>query len=161
MLPGAGGRVHITGIKGTGCAALAEILCARGVAVTGSDIGDVFYTDALLARLGITPKLFAPENITADTGLVIYSAAYNPGEHPELCAAQKLGIPCISYPEALGLVSAECFSVGIAGVHGKTTTAALAGILAQALDLPAQVLAGSAVPAFGQGTGKCVMSNGN
>jgi UDP-N-acetylmuramate--alanine ligase len=160
----AGRHIHITGIKGTGCAALAEILCGRGDFVSGSDTTDVFYTDALLSALGITPKPFSPDNITPDISLVIYSAAYNPKEHPELLEAQRKGVPCVSYPEALGRVSEESFSAGIAGVHGKTTTTALTGVLARALDLPATVLAGGAIPAFAPEPGglpRCVMSNGS
>ena len=53
-------------------------------------------------------------------------------------------------PEALGAFSADFpAAAGIAGVHGKTTTTALAGVVARALSLPASVLAGSLVPDFG------------
>ncbi len=34
----AGQRVHLVGIKGTGMAALAEILVRRGAVVSGSDV---------------------------------------------------------------------------------------------------------------------------
>jgi UDP-N-acetylmuramate--alanine ligase len=150
-------RIHVTGIKGTGCAALTEILAARGAAVTGSDVPDVFYTDALLEKLGIRALPFDAENVSG-ASLVVYSSAYNPAEHPELVEARRRGIPLAAYPEALGLISRQSFSTGIAGVHGKTTTAALAGTLLKALDLPAQTLAGSAIASFGD---SCVMTNGS
>ena len=35
-----GFRIHMVGIKGTGMAALTEILCARGACVSGSDTAD-------------------------------------------------------------------------------------------------------------------------
>jgi UDP-N-acetylmuramate--alanine ligase len=150
-------RIHITGIKGTGCAALTEILAARGALITGSDIADVFYTDAILAKLGIRALPFDAKNV-AGASLVIYSSAYNPAEHPELIEAERLGIPLVTYPEALGLVSRQSFSVGLAGVHGKTTTAGLTGTLLRALALPAQTLAGSVIASFGD---SCVMTNGS
>ena len=46
-----GFRIHLVGAKGTGMAALAEILSARGARLSGSDVADVFYTDVILARV--------------------------------------------------------------------------------------------------------------
>ena len=48
-----GVHIHFVGIKGTGMAALTEILHARGAFITGSDVEDVFYTDQVLAAIGI------------------------------------------------------------------------------------------------------------
>ena len=44
---------HFVGIKGTGMAALVEILHARGAVITGSDVEEKFYTDEILEKLGI------------------------------------------------------------------------------------------------------------
>ena len=52
-------RLFFTGIKGTGMTALVEICHERGAIIDGSDIDDVFYTDAILSSLGIIPKLFS------------------------------------------------------------------------------------------------------
>jgi UDP-N-acetylmuramate--alanine ligase len=131
-------------------AALAEILLDRGAAVSGSDRAETFYTDQILKRLSIPYfESFDPSHIDAGIRLVIHSAAYEPSENSELLAAAGRGIPIVSYPEALGLLSETCDASGIAGTHGKTTTAALTGAILQALDLPATVLAGSAVADFG------------
>ena len=46
-----GYRVHLVGIKGTGMAALAEILSTRGARITGTDTKEKFYTDAVLQRI--------------------------------------------------------------------------------------------------------------
>jgi UDP-N-acetylmuramate--alanine ligase len=145
-----GYRVHLVGIKGTGMAALAEILVRRGAAVSGSDVPEKFYTDALLARLGVPYReSFAAENVEEGVRLVVHSPAYSREQHVELRAALARGLPVISYPEALGLLSASADSSGVAGTHGKTTTTALAGTLAQALGLPVTVLVGSEVAGFG------------
>jgi UDP-N-acetylmuramate--alanine ligase len=145
-----GGAVYFVGIKGTGTCALAELLHNSGVRVSGSDGKDVFYTDGILKELGIPYyETFDPSHIDPGTDLVVYSAAYSPGTNPELKAAGDLGIPLLKYPDALGAYSAGFDASGIAGVHGKTTTTAMTGVLIRGAGLPAQVLAGSAVSGFG------------
>jgi UDP-N-acetylmuramate--alanine ligase len=145
----AGSRVHFIGIKGTGMAALTEIFQRRGAKITGSDVGDLFYTDAILRSLGITPTLFDAAAIAANPDFVVYSAAYTPAANVELAEVERRNIPAASYPQALGLLSRRSFSAGIAGVHGKTTTAGMAGTLLGILGVSATTLAGSAVPSFG------------
>jgi UDP-N-acetylmuramate--alanine ligase len=130
--------------------ALAEILLARGARLTGSDGPDRFYTDRILKEMGISfREQFSADNILPGTQLVVHSAAYDPQVNVELTQARALGIPLLSYPEALGLLSGQYDSSGVAGTHGKTTTTALAGACVKALQLPATVLAGSEVRAFG------------
>lgn len=145
----AGRSIHMVGIKGTGMAALAEILSAGGARLSGSDVSEVFYTDAILAALGIEVFPFDRGNVRAGIDLVIHSAAYVRGVHPELAAAEALGIPILSYTEALGELSRRFDSSGIAGVHGKTTTTALTGTLLRGAGSSSTILAGSAVAGFG------------
>jgi UDP-N-acetylmuramate--alanine ligase len=143
-------RVHLVGAKGTGMAALAEILSARGARLSGSDVADVFYTDAILKALGVrVSEGFDAAHVPADAALVIHSAAYPRDANPELIEASRRGLQTMSYPEALGALSRLSDSSGIAGVHGKTTTTAMTGSIIAALGLPATVLAGSAVSSFG------------
>jgi len=131
-------------------AALGEILLSRGAEITGSDVAEKFYTDRILQELGIAYKeSFSEKAIDRGIMLVIHSAAYSPSDNVELKAALSAGIPVISFPEALGDLSAQYDSSGISGIHGKTTTAAMAGILLKYLDLPATILVGSELAAFG------------
>ncbi|MGA2973986.1 MAG: UDP-N-acetylmuramate--L-alanine ligase [Spirochaetia bacterium] len=146
----AGFRVHLVGIKGTGMAALAEVLLARGARLTGSDTAEKFYTDAVLQRLSIGYREgFDAENLPPDTQLVIHSAAYRKEENPELLAAAQQGIATAIYPEALGMLSATSDSSGISGVHGKSTTTALCGAILKEWGFPATVIVGAEVPVFG------------
>ncbi|MBI9102962.1 MAG: UDP-N-acetylmuramate--L-alanine ligase [Spirochaetales bacterium] len=147
--------IYLVGIKGTGMTALAEILHSRGISITGSDVEEEFYTDSILKGLGI-PFFsgFTPENIKdfkdrSKIDLIINSAAYDPKTHPELLLAAELGIPIMEYTEALGELSDGIPSGAVSGVHGKTTTTALAGSLVKALGLQGTVLAGSGVAGFG------------
>lgn len=144
-----GCRIHLVGAKGTGMAAFAEILAGHGARLTGSDVADVFYTDEILAALGIPVSRFDAASITDDLDLVVHSAAYDPARHPELVEAARRGIPVMVYTDALGAFSARFDSSGISGVHGKTTTTAIAGAILKAIGTPATVLAGSAVSSFG------------
>jgi UDP-N-acetylmuramate--alanine ligase len=145
-----GKKIYMVGIKGTGMSALAELLRRGGVLVSGSDIGETFYTDAILKELAIPYyESFESAHVPPDADMVIHSAAYDTAKNPELAAALGLGLPVLKYTDALGAYSARFDSSGIAGVHGKTTTTALAGILIRAAGLPARILAGSAVGAFG------------
>ncbi|HUV08859.1 MAG TPA: UDP-N-acetylmuramate--L-alanine ligase [Spirochaetia bacterium] len=142
--------VYMVGIKGQGMTALAEILKARDASVSGSDRKESFYTDSILKRLGIPfYEEFSGEHIKSEFLCVIHSAAYDPGTNPELITAQQKGIPLLSYPEALGLLSRQSDFNGVSGVHGKTTTTALVGTLIKFLNIPATVLVGSEVPIFG------------
>jgi len=152
-----GARIHLVGAKGTGMAALAELLAAEGASLSGSDVPDRFYTDAILASIGIGVLPGFEASRVAGKDLVIYSAAYSRERNPELAAALSAGIPLMSYPEALGAYSGRFDSSGIAGVHGKTTTTAMCGAILEALALPATVLVGSAVSSFG---GRCTLRLG-
>jgi UDP-N-acetylmuramate--alanine ligase len=145
-----GYRVHLVGIKGTGMTALAEILAAQGAIISGSDVAERFYTDELLARLGVPVReSFSEDHVDSSVQLVVHSAAYSREANEELRAAARLAIPMLSYPEALGLLSLRYDSTGVCGTHGKTTTVAMAGAVLRALALPAIVVAGSAVADFG------------
>ncbi len=131
-------------------AALAEVLSARGARVTGSDTPETFYTDAILDRLGIAyTEGFDAANLPPGTALVVHSAAYLADQNPELLAAAAAGIPVVTYPEALGLLSAICDASGVCGVHGKSTTTALCGAILKEWGFPATVVVGTEVPGFG------------
>jgi len=151
--------VYFTGIKGTGVCALAELMHNCGVKVCGSDTCEVFYTDRILKELDITYyEDFDASRINSSFDMVIHSAAYSPDTNPELARAVKLNIPVLKYSDALGEWSAKFDSTGICGVHGKTTTTAICGALARAAGIPAQILAGSAVPDF---NGRSTLNLGN
>ena len=153
------GKVYFIGIKGTGICAMAELFFHSGLSVSGSDRNEVFYTDTILKELDIPyHEHFDASHVPPDADLVIYSAAYSAETNPEIAEARKLGIPLLKYTDALGAYSALFDSAGIAGVHGKTTTTAMTGVLFRAAGLPAGVLAGSAVSAFG---GRSTLSLGN
>ena len=155
-----GVRIHFVGIKGTGMAALVEIMHGAGAVISGSDVAERFYTDDILAVLGIRALPFSEENITSDIQFVVYSSAYSPAVNPDLIAAARRKIPCMLYTEALGAYSKRAYSSGICGVHGKTGTTGLAGTILKELPLPSQTLAGSVINSFGNGN-SCTFTSAN
>lgn len=149
----------MVGIKGTGMTALAELFRKSGAFVSGSDRAEKFYTDTILNNLGIPFfESFDKEYLPDDVDLVIHSSAYSVVENPQLQYSIEKGFPVLEYAEALGDLSKSRFSIGISGVHGKTTTTALAGALIKELDLDATVLVGSGVSNF---NGSSVFVNGS
>jgi len=142
--------VYFVGIKGTGVCALAELVHNSGIKVSGSDISEKFYTDEILQELKIPYyEEFDAKHIDKNIDMIIYSAAYGADTNPELERAQELKIPMLKYTDALGAWSAKFDSTGVCGVHGKTTTTAICGVMMKAARLPAQILVGSAVIDFG------------
>jgi UDP-N-acetylmuramate--alanine ligase len=61
------------------------------------------------------------ENLPKNADMVVYSPAITEN-NPELIYARELNIPVYSYPEVLGLISKNMYTIAISGTHGKTTT---------------------------------------
>ena len=139
-------KAYFIGIKGAGMTAVAQILQSRNIEISGSDTGEVFYTDAILKRLKIPYyEEFIARHIPSNVDVVIYSTAYNEGNNVEMAEAKKMGVLMLSYPEILGLLFAEKRGIAVCGTHGKTTTSAmLASALAQA-ELEPSAIVGSNV----------------
>ncbi len=144
-----GRNLFFVGIKGTGTSGLAEILLRRGASVVGSDGDEQFYTDTLLRQIGIRITSFSPDEIHENIDMVVYSAAYSLETHPQLVKARNMGIPCVSYFEALGIIASKSKVCAICGTHGKTSTTALLGTLAKEFQISATTLTGGGVSSFG------------
>jgi len=159
IISSSGGVVYFVGIKGTGVCALAELMLNAGFKVSGSDTPEKFYTDTILEELNIPYyENFDASRISTNIDVVIHSPAYSADSNAELTRAVELNIPVMNYPEALGAWSAKYDSTGVCGVHGKTTTTAICGVLMKAAGLPAQILTGSAALDFG---GRSTLKLGN
>ncbi len=114
-------KIHFIGIGGVGVSALARMARLKGIKVTGSDMVTGKMTERI-ERIG--GKIFIghkKKNLPPDTNLVIYSPAITI-DNPEFIYARELKIPTCSYPEALGLLSKDAYTIAVSGTHGKTTT---------------------------------------
>src|SRR3989344_4689441 len=117
-------KVHFVGIGGIGISAIARMMLLEGKEVSGSDRELSSVTEEL-SKLGarIYDK-HSDSNILSDIDLVVYSIAV-PEDNPELKVALSFSIPLMSYPEILGLVSKNKYTIAVSGTHGKTTTTAM------------------------------------
>ncbi|KZZ85702.1 UDP-N-acetylmuramate--L-alanine ligase [Bacillus sp. SJS] len=135
---------HFVGIKGTGMSALAQILHDMGYGVQGSDIDKTIFTQKALEDRGVTILPFDKENIKP--GLTIIAGNAFPDTHAEIAEAMNLGLPVIRYHRFLGEFMNKYTSVGVTGVHGKTSTTGLLSHVIQGAE-PTSFL-------IGDGTGK-------
>ncbi len=135
---------HFIGIGGIGISAIARMLFLRGKKVSGSDSAQSEITDDLekmSIQVAIGQKA---ENVPADTEAVIYTIAVTQG-NPEMIEATKRNLPCFSYPQALGELSKEMYTIAISGTHGKTTTTAMIGHIMKKVGLDPTIIVGSKV----------------
>lgn len=118
-------KIYIVGIGGAGTSALAAVYHKRGHEVSGSDMGDGFYTTALEKMDIVVHKKFDAVHIIDDLDLIVHSTAIDENAHCELIAARSKNINIITYPEAIGRLTRKMRTIAVCGTHGKTTVAAL------------------------------------
>lgn len=117
-------KVHFTGIKGTGMAALAEILNDEGFEVQGSDIEKYIFTEDGLRKRNIPILSFDPENVEGQD-IVIVGLSFDEN-HPEAAAALvNPNTKVFWYNDYLGELLTRYTSICVAGCHGKSTTTGL------------------------------------
>ncbi len=163
-------KYHFIGIGGIGISAIARMLVLQGKKVSGSDSAKSEITDDL-EKIGV--KIYIgqrAENIAPDTEVVIYTIAI-PDTNPEMREAMKKAggaksatertsavqrgqeseiatfaspnLLCLSYPEALGELSRQKYTIAISGTHGKTTTTAMIAHIMEKAGLDPTVIIGS------------------
>ncbi|MGB8957235.1 MAG: UDP-N-acetylmuramate--L-alanine ligase, partial [Tumebacillaceae bacterium] len=135
-------KILFVGIKGSGTSALAQVFVRLGYEVTGSDSEDVFFTDELLRRAGIT-RIVSPslDNLTG-VDIVCHSPAYG-DDHIEIKTAKERGIPVLTYPQMLGKLMDERRAILVSGTHGKTTTTSMISSLLLKADVDPMAIIGS------------------
>jgi UDP-N-acetylmuramate--alanine ligase len=141
-------KIHFIGIGGIGVSALARYYLGKSAKISGSDLAASEITESL-KKLGVKIYIGShnPKCLTPDVKQVVYSPAVLP-DNPEIIAAKKLGIQCLSYPQALGDLTKKHFTIAVAGSHGKSTVAAMIGILLMKAGLDPTVIVGTKVKEF-------------
>ena len=124
------GRVHFVGIGGAGLSAIARIMLARGMTVSGSD-GVGSPTLESLRELGARVHVGHSADQLGDAETVVVSTAVRE-DNPEYTAAVARGLRVLPRSAALAAVMAGRRVVAVAGTHGKTTTTALLTVALQA-----------------------------
>lgn len=135
-------KIYFAGIGGIGVSAIARFMLANKKIVLGSELNESETVDQL-RHLGIKIIIGQKaENITKDIDLLVYSPAL-PDNHPERVTARILKIRELSYPEILGILSAQYDTIAISGTHGKSTTTAITGVIFEVAKKDPNVIVGS------------------
>ncbi len=144
------GKYHFIAIGGIGMSGLAKYLLEDGHSVSGSDIQDSKYINAL-RKLGAGVNIgHKEENLPKDTDAVIVSTAIKES-NPELIKARKLGLKIYHRSDLLKEIAesaqagGKCF-IGFAGTHGKTTTSGMTSYVLDEANLDPAFVVGGIVP---------------
>ncbi len=135
-------KIHFIGIGGIGVSALAQYYLAKGHKVSGSDLVSSEITEFLKRK---EVKLI--KKIPKDVDLVIYSPAIK-SDNPEIKQAKKLKIKIQSYPQALGELTKEYFTIAVSGTHGKSTTCAMIALVLMKAGFDPTVIVGTKLREF-------------
>ncbi|HEY4495499.1 MAG TPA: Mur ligase family protein, partial [Candidatus Paceibacterota bacterium] len=131
-----------------GVSALAQYYLAKGHQISGSDLAVSEITE-FLQKKGV--KIFignSVENINPNFNLIIHSPAVKP-DNLEYKKAKEFGIKTLSYPEALGELTKEYYTIAVSGSHGKSTTTAMTALVLIKAGLDPTVIVGTKLKEFG------------
>ena len=127
------GRVHLVGIGGAGMSALARLMLAQDVTVSGSDAKE---SRRLVALRTLGAEVHVGHDASGLDGdppasVVVVSTAIPP-TNPEVVEARRRGLPVWTRAEALNAVMEGREPIAVAGTHGKTTTTSMITVALQA-----------------------------
>lgn len=135
------GRVYVLAVGGAGMSAVARLLLAAGLPVSGADQADSEVLHALRDE-GVRVWVgHDPGHLDGVDTVVISSAIRD--ENVELAAARARGLRVLHRSQALAALMAGRAGVAVAGANGKTTTSSmLATALAEAGAEPSYAIGG-------------------
>lgn len=117
-----GKQVHLMGAGGIGMSALARILLAQGVKISGCDLR----INAMIRKLEASGMRFYqghdPGHLKGGD-VLIHTAAVS--DAPEIVVAREKGISVYRRGQFLARLVNEQFNIAVCGAHGKTTTTSL------------------------------------
>ncbi|MDD5098536.1 MAG: Mur ligase domain-containing protein [Candidatus Pacebacteria bacterium] len=141
-------KIHFIGIGGIGVSALAKYYLEKGEQVSGSDLCASQITDDLIEKgVKVIIGINDAKNIS-DYDLVIYSPAVKE-DNPERVEVKKRGIQEMSYPQALGEMTKNHYTIAVSGTHGKSTTTSMISLVLIEAGLDPTVVVGTKLKEFG------------
>ena len=129
-------KIHFIGIGGIGVSALAQYYLSKGHEVSGSDL-----VSSEISKLVENKGAKLLENPPENVDLIIHTPAIK----PESIKRAKL----LSYPEALGQLTKEYFTIAVSGTHGKSTTSSMIALILMKAGLDPTVIVGTKLKEFG------------
>ena len=140
-------RIHLIGVAGSGMSGIAALLLALGHRVSGSDKADTQEVERL-RRKGLSFETPHGTSMVTNAHLVVYSSAIHPG-NPAYDAAVALGKPMARRAEVLAAVMEGKQGIVVCGMHGKTTTSAMAAHVLKVGGLKPSHYVGAEIPILG------------
>lgn len=140
-------KIHLIGVAGSGMSGLAALLLELGHDVHGSDKVRTQETDRL-QRLGLHFRGEHRAEHARDATLIIFSSAIKI-ENPVLACAREIGKPVVRRAEALAAIMRCKRGILIVGMHGKTTTSAMAAHVLREGGLHPSHYVGAEIPILG------------
>ena len=142
-------RVHLIGAGGAGMRNLAELLLARGVEVSGSDLKD---SKALRRLEEAGARVFVGHDTgqLGDPDAVVISSAI-PERNVELAEARRRGLTVWARAQVLAAIARGRRSIAVAGTHGKTTTTSMLAVVLEQAGLDPTYLVGGDLNESGSG----------
>src|ERR1700674_959141 len=140
-------HVHFVGIGGIGMSAIARVLIAMGVSVSGSDLKTNGTLEKLRLLGGRRHQGIGSAKIVGADCVVISSAI--PQDNAEVIAAQRARVPVLQRAEMLAEIMADKRGIAVSGTHGKTPTTSMIALVLDAGGFESTVLIGGEVNDLG------------
>jgi UDP-N-acetylmuramate--L-alanine ligase/UDP-N-acetylenolpyruvoylglucosamine reductase len=140
-------KIHLVGVAGSGMSGIAALVLALGHRVSGSDKVDTIEITRLQKKGLDFHSPHAGEQVR-DADLVIYSSAIKPG-NPAYDEARRLDIPMIRRADALAAIMSAKKGIVVSGMHGKTTTSAMAAHVLRSCGFKPSHYVGAEIPILG------------
>jgi UDP-N-acetylmuramate--alanine ligase len=140
-------HVHLLGVAGSGMSGLAALLLQLGHKVSGSDKLKTQETNRL-QRLGLNFFQEHRAEDARDAELIIYSSAIKI-DNPILADARVSKKPIVRRAQALAAIMSAKRGILIVGMHGKTTTSAMAAHVLRESGLRPSHYVGAEIPILG------------
>lgn len=149
------GHVHFLGLAGVGVSAVARLMAADGVPISGTDAKELpvleeFRRAGAAVHVGYSAENLADaeQQIGRPISTVIASSIAAAG-NPEYDEALRRGLPVLHRSEGLAALMRSRRSVAVAGTHGKTTTSSMATVLLEQAGLSPTFAVGANVAGMG------------
>ncbi len=126
---------------------IAALTLALGHKVSGSDRVDSVEVNRL-QKIGLKFRIAHAAEEVHDANIVIYSSAIKPG-NPAFDEARRLGKPLIRRADALAAIMTAKRGIVVSGMHGKTTTSAMAAHVLRSCGFKPSHYVGAEIPILG------------
>ena len=140
-------HIHLIGVAGSGMSGIAALLLGLGHKVSGSDKVDTVEVERLIKKGLVFHSLHSEECIHG-ADIVIYSSAIKAG-NPAFDAATGQKIPMARRADALAAIMDSKKGIIVCGMHGKTTTSAMAAHVLRAGGFKPCHYVGAEIPILG------------